>query len=236
MVNKIEFVDIWGNTPDYVYPIPAVKNLPEWYRKTQPYVDEPIPDQRKTNYQSNGTVKKCNPVFDAISAGYLLLTPVDINVRLNEDGSQFYEWPSRDAVHFHPVDQNPHYPGQDGRQHGYPKFNHPWIIKTPPGYSTYFMPPAHRESVFKILEGFVDTDIYQQVVELPFVIQPDFEGLISAGTPMAQVIPIKRESWRFEAREASERDVIEARKGIMALTSVFNNAYRNLFWKRKDYR
>lgn len=236
MIREIEFVDIWGNTPDYVYPVPAVRNLPDWYRKTEPYVDEPIPDQRKTNDNSSSTIKRCNPVFDAITAGYLLLTPVDINVRLNDDGSQFYEWPSLDVIRFHPVEQNPNYPGQDGRRHAYPKFNHPWLIKTPPGYSTYFMPPAHRGGVFKILEGFVDTDVYHQVVELPFVIDPNFEGLIPAATPMAQVIPIKRESWRFKARERVEADLINRDRSIAALRSVFNNAYRNMFWHRKQYR
>ena len=52
----------------------------------------------------------------------------------------------------------------------------------------------HRESVFTIMDGIVDTDSYNALVNFPFFLNDwSYEGLIPAGTPMAQVIPFKRE-------------------------------------------
>ena len=238
MSKKIEFVDSWEHTPIEYYPTPAIKDLPTWYKNTESYINgAKNVDRRTSPNKTNGTIKKCKPVWDALTSGYLLKLPADVNVRLNEDGSHFFEWARGELVHFHPVTQAPQYPGQEGRKNPYPKFNHPWIIKTPPGYSTLFAPPAHREAPFRILEGVVDTDSYPEVVLLPFVFnKPDFEGLIPAGTPIAQVTPLKRESWVMNARPQNEKDRLERLRGEAKLGSLFNDSYKTFFWSRKEYK
>ena len=42
----------------------------------------------------------------------------------------------------------------------------------------------------------VDTDKYPIPVHFPFLLKKNFEGLIKQGTPIIQVIPFKRESWK----------------------------------------
>jgi hypothetical protein len=102
------------------------------------------------------------PVFDSIAAGYILFTPVDIWIS-QKDGQPWYEWPSLGPIQFHPVEQAPTHPDRNGHQTDYPKWINSWAVQTPAGYSTLFVQPFHRESVFTILPGVVDTDTQDRI-------------------------------------------------------------------------
>ena len=60
-------------------PTPAVKNMPEWYLKTPGYMGN---DAKKivTLKGNPHTIKKCIPVFDAITFGYIITSFCDIFV------------------------------------------------------------------------------------------------------------------------------------------------------------
>ena len=93
----------------------------------------------------------------------------------------------------------------------------------------------HRESVFTILDGIVDTDQYKAPVNFPFVLNDvKWEGIIPAGTPMAQVIPFKRESWEHKIGSDKERQ--EQEKITRKLKTLFFNSYKRQFWSRKEYK
>ena len=97
------------------------------------------------------------------------------------------------------------------------------------------MPPVHRDSVFSILEGIVDTDNYNAPVNFPFVLNDvKYEGLIPAGTPMAQVIPFKREAWKMEIGE--ESNLIEQTKTTNLLKTRFFDSYKTFFRQPKEYK
>ena len=76
----------------------------------------------------------------------------------------------------------------------------PWRVETPPNYSTLYLPPANRFDLPVMpLVGLVDTDRYKNVVNFPFVIPsllPNSEVLLEKGTPIVQIIPIKRDNWK----------------------------------------
>ena len=172
------------------------------------------------------------PVFDAITTGYIIESPADVWVSIR-DGQQYFEWSSLALISFHPIEQAPLHP--DRKPHSYPKWNNPWSIKTPRGYSTLFVQPFHRESVFTILPGIVDTDQYFAPVNFPFVINdPQFEGLIPAGTPIAQVIPFKRDSWKMEL--GGQSNLIEQATISQKLQTKFFDRYKTMFWSRKEYK
>lgn len=229
MSKKIKFTNIFGL--DLFPPKPAVKNVPDWYKDTPEYTGNQgrkITDDGNTSH----TIKKCMPVFDAITAGYILYTQVDIQVS-QQDGFPYYNWPDQDAIKFHPVEQAPLHPARN--EAPYPKWMNPYAIATPPGYSVLFTQPMHRESVFTILDGIVDTDNYNVPVNFPFVLNDvKWEGIIPAGTPMAQLIPFKRESW--EHNLGSDKDLIELNKTFRKLKSLFYNSYKRQFWISKQYR
>jgi hypothetical protein len=98
-----------------------------------------------------------------------------------------------------------------------------------------FVQPMHRESVFTILPGIVDTDEYYAPVNFPMVINnPEFEGLIPKGTPIAQVIPFKRESWSMQF--GKDKQIKEQAKITAQLLTKFFDRYKTMFRANKEYK
>ena len=229
---KIIFTNTFGI--DIEKPKPASKFLPEWYKNTKSYIGDgkkPVGDGRTAS-----TIKRCVPVLDALTGGYIITLPADIYVSLKDNGMgekiQFFEWPGVKIVDFHSIEQAPEHPLV--KPHAYAKFINPWAIKTPKGYSTLFVQPFHRESIFTIFSGIVDTDIYTAPVNLPFVINdPDFEGYIKKGTPIAQVIPIKRDKWIMDI--GNKKDLDQQEGVTQRLHSLFFDKYKKMFWDKKEY-
>ena len=163
-----------------------------------------------------------------------------INTDTNEPTEKFipwYEWPSFGPLGFHPVAQAPTYPNRKDlpNEGSYPKWINPWSIKTPPGYSILFVQPFHRECPFSILPGTVDTDTYTAPVNFPFALNDwNFEGIIPAGTPMAQVIPFKRESWTMSFGEQKEME--EQAKISTKLRIKFFDSYKTQYRQPKEYK
>jgi hypothetical protein len=231
----ITFTDTMGVSNEY-QPKPSSAFVPEWYKKLESYISgEKKPTGQGT---SSATVKRCMPVFDAIVGGYIIVSPADIFVSQKEDeqGKKYpwFEWANYGLIQFHPVEQAPEHPNRNGSP-AYPKWINPWAIKTPKGYSTLFVQPMHRESPFTILPGIVDTDEYTAAVNFPFVLNDvTFEGLIPAGTPIAQVIPIKRDSW--EMKLGSQKEYIEQQKIVNKLNTKFFDRYKSMFRQPKEYK
>lgn len=227
---QIKFTNTLGVPDDYA-PKPASAYIPEWYKTLESYINgkkEPT-----GNGTSAATAKKCMPIFDAITGGYIILSAADVHVS-QKDGQPYYQWANYNLIQFHPMEQAPEHPGRKGVP-AYPKWINPWAIKTPKGYSTLFIQPMHRESVFTILPGIVDTDEYFAPVNFPFVLNdPTFEGTIPAGTPIAQVIPIKRDNWKMSI--GSEKDIIEQQQITNKLGTKFFDRYKLMFWNRKEYK
>jgi hypothetical protein len=246
----IKFTDTMG-VPEEYRPKPADKMIPDWYKNLESYISgekKPIGDGTTT-----ATAKRCMPIFDAIVGGYILTTYVDVWVKQvpqvpegtvldeNTDMSKFptqpfYEWPTFGPIQFHPVEQAPDHPARGAHTFSYPKWINPWAIATPPGYSTLFVQPLHRESVFTILPGVVDTDQYKAAVNFPFVLNEadKFEGLIPAGTPMAQVIPFKRDAWQMEL--GTMEDLNEQAKIVSKLRTKFFDSYKTQYRQLKEYK
>jgi hypothetical protein len=228
---KIIFTEMLGSNQDLYPPIPASKLLPEWYKNLESYIS----GKRKPdgNAGTNATAKKCIPIFDAITAGYLILSPADVYVS-QKNGVPFYEWSRFELIAFHPVEQAPNHPNRNGHIE-YPKWINPWAIKTPKGYSCLFTAPKHRYNPFTILDGIVDTDNYGAQVNFPFVLNDiNFEGMIPAGTPIAQVIPFKRDSFELEIGKYSEVEL--AHKTVNKLKTKFFDSYKTQFWTKKEYK
>jgi hypothetical protein len=225
---KIIFTNTTGI--DIEQPQPASKFIPDWYKNMESYMGgkkKPIGDGKTST-----TIKRCMPVFDAITAGYIITSPADVYVSIKEE-QQYFEWSTLGLITFHPIEQAPEHPAR--KPHAYPKWNNPWAIKTPKGYSTLFTQPMHRESVFTILPGIVDTDTYSAPVNFPMIINdPNFEGLIPQGTPIAQVIPFKREDWQMDI--GSEKELIEQNSITQKLQTKFFDRYKQMFWSRKEYK
>jgi len=230
---------IFTNTlgvPEEYSPKLASALVPEWYKKVDSYING---EKKPTGEgSSSATVKRCMPVFDAIVGGYIILSAADVFVsqKETEDGTKqpYYEWSSYGLIQFHPIEQMPEHPARNGHM-AYPKWINPWAIKTPEGYSSLFVQPMHRESPFTILPGIVDTDTYTAAVNFPFVLNDiNFEGLIPAGTPIAQVIPIKREDWEMSI--GTQEEFMEQQQVTNRLQTKFFDRYKSMFRQPKVYK
>jgi hypothetical protein len=227
---NITFTNI-ANLPLEFAPQPASKVIPEWYKNLESYVN----NQKKPagDGATAATIKRCMPVFDAITAGYILFTPADVYVIQKEEGVWF-EWSNFDLIKFHPKDQARNHPFGIGHD-AFPKFMNHWGIKTSKGYSVLITQPFHRESVFTIMPGVVDTDAYTPPINFPFTLNdPKFEGIIPAGTPLAQVIPFKREAWKMTFGD--ETNVKEQFEIATRLQTRFFDRYKNMFRTVKEYK
>jgi hypothetical protein len=228
---EIIFTKTNPNVLDEYSPQPAHRFVPDWYKNLSSYLE----DNKKTNGkgETNGTAKRCMPIFDCIAAGYILVTPADVYVS-NVNGQPYFEWAGLNLVSFHAKEQAPNHPNRNNME-SYPKWINYWSIKTPKGYSTLFVQPMHRESPFTILPGIVDTDAYTIPVNFPFTLNDlNFEGLIPAGTPIAQVIPFKRDDWKM--RLGSDKDYIEHQEINKKLHTKIYDRYKTLFRSLKEYK
>ncbi len=78
------------------------------------------------------------------------------------------------------------------------KFHNLWTIKAPEGYSLLFTHPVNRFDLpFTTLNGLVDCDRYcDSLIHFPaHWHETNFSGVLPRGTPVAQCVPVKRESW-----------------------------------------
>jgi len=191
-------------------PIPAVRGLPDWFKAL------PQKAFSETMRDDVPTIKKCPPVIDAMTTGFLMPLASDLKVENGEftwerdlpPGISNY---SRSPIDFHDGSQVAGTPFFDDDRFII-KFNNFWTIELPPGYSLLVMHPINRDDLpFTTLTGLVDADRYcQAFVHFPARWRdPEFNGTLAKGTPVAQCLPIRRESWadRFETitGEAAER-------------------------------
>ncbi len=219
----ITFTDTIGVAKEYA-PKPAIHFIPKWYKE----IEASFPKKRTPDFLP--TIKKCIPVLDAMTAGYIIVAPCDVYISI-KDGEPNYNSVYPNLIQFHPRKQAYKHPAVNDYQ--FPKWMNPWAVKTPKGYSCLFIPPMHNPNEhFVILEGIVDTDTYSAPVNFPFVLKNTTkEFMISAGTPIAQVIPFKRDAWELEISYDKEF----SKNTVSLLESIFFDRYKRLFWNRKSY-
>ena len=234
---NIIFIPIVDVLEEYM-PKPAQKVLPEWYRKQERYQGgKRVPPQGEGE-ATKATIKACMPVFDAMSSGYIIFTQAYLYVWHEEkDGkyNKYFRWGANQPIGFHDSEQFDKNE-QWAKFHSAFKFNNAFIIKTPKGYSCLITAPFNHPNPFKIIDGVVDTDNYFETINFPAVfIDETFEGHIPAGTPIAQIIPFKREKWVMQKGDANNylKQISATR---LYLLTVFFDRYKNKFWTPKEYK
>lgn len=229
---EIVFTKVLDFVSDHYRPVPSSKVLPEWYKKTPSTIDDI--NIYKMGGPTSLTIKKCIPVFDSLTSGYIIPTYSDLYISKNNLGEIEYRVSNNSFIEFHSTAQAPYAPYMN--KNPYPKWINPWSISTPKGYSCLFINPVHKaNNYFSILEGVVDTDFYRSPVNFPFVLNDiDFEGVIPAGTPMVQVIPFKRDEWTMKIGD--EKYLKKSIDDNFKLSSKFLDRYKNLFWNRKSFK
>ena len=229
---EIEFLCYQEDVDVIPKPYPARKLMPQWFKKLPQRVE-------KKNLLNNATIKRCAPFIDAMAVGWIIPLAADVDIQTNEDASGVTYNSSfhRDIIENHVMEQitteqapNPTFPKPPL------KFLNWWAIRVPKDYSVLFIPPINRpEQRFTCFSGFVDCDKYFQFINFPFVFnEPNFTGIIKAGTPLMQVIPIPRSGLikNYNIRSFEEQDYRDLQKSIRRKNSQ-ESYYRDKLWSRK---
>ncbi|MDA9435876.1 hypothetical protein [Bradyrhizobium sp. CCBAU 51627] len=188
-------------------PVPASLGLPGWLKAM------PTKAFSALNLQEEQTVKRCPPFVDAMTNGFLIPLICDLRV---EDGQITWDndlptgeinFP-RSPISFHDPGQVTGTPLFDDDRFVV-KFHNLWTIEAPAGYALYFTHPINRFDLpFTTLSGLVDCDRYvDNWIHFPANWHDtNFHGVLPKGTPIAQCIPVRRESWTSEVSAFTAED------------------------------
>ncbi len=238
--NKIKFLGLDELVVETVEPpVKASKALPEWIKALQ------------NESEDYTTAKRCLPLVEASSEGYVWKTHCDIEFAVKENEKQeIYlalgfpnnsnRFPFNEPINV--IDQ--HAPQQvyvkdqsreetDNLHGGVAfkqvyKLNNLFVIETPKGYSCRFKSLSNNFNIpLQIFEGVVETDHFYQIINFPFrYLGPPVphKYILKKGTPLVQIIPFKREKWK---NTVGVIDTKKSQKQIVTLRTIFKNAYRN---------
>lgn len=211
-------------------PTLAKKFLPEWYRKSET-------DFTDSNGIVHAGLKRCIPFLDSMLSGYMLVTPMDIFVSKNDDGTLKLGWNASELfenfIAERPKDSGEFMPRPAGHYPNHLAFSGFWGFKTPRGWSLLVTHPLNRHDLpFTITSGIIDADKYSTSGNIPFFMKEDFVGMIPAGTPFAQLIPIKRASWKSINNDSGISYLNDLQGELVRQPG---KSYKKIFWVKKDY-
>ena len=218
-------------------PKPAIADVPEWYKKQPSHYNN---DRSLVNGVMQLTVKKCQAIFDGMTSGYFLLAPVDIYIDTTDNKTSIeipeaFRKLNQPILGVHGTSQISEYPlDKDLYLENLLRIHPVWLVSTPKGYSTLFMPPMHYDLPIQAVPAIIDSDSFYSDGLLSYFVKKNYKGVIKQGTPIVQVFPFKREKWQSKINEDFDTGLLyEQRKN---LRSTFENGYRLKFWKKKQYQ
>lgn len=233
-------------------PEPIKKHIPDWYKNLDNQYHTDMHDKR--NYAKKKTIKKCVPVLDYMTSGYVIRAVSDFSfsrksVMEAKEKIEVINFYSHVESELQVPTISTHAHAQfplvlDGVKKCLLKFNNFWRIKTPPGYSCLFYQPFYLlEQRFTILPGIVDTDEFNHPISFPFYINSraddEFTFDINAGDPLVCVLPFKRDAWssKFQPslRNINGEIVGKLPEKELKFATIMDSAYRTIFHQKKDF-
>lgn len=256
MSNKIVFHSKRKqNINNLHHPVSAKNSIAEWFSSADRYKKNKNgfyilsfgSHRGKQIVEKTLSWKSCPAILDAAISGYIFKTPIDIKLK-KVNGKYIIE--NYEECNF--------FCGIRGYEEGFPTpegyddthfvWITNWMPTVPKGYTTLWTHPLNRFDLpFLSIAGFVDSETYSQKGKVPFFIKKDFEGVIPAGTPFIQIIPIKNESWKMELKNYTEDEIDKNNKidkdNFSAVKdeedyvpgTLFRSNYKNRFWLKKQY-
>ena len=211
-------------------PMLAAQSLPDWFRKMPSKVEAETLGGNEVR-----TLKHCVPFIDAISSGILLPLATDLVV---ENGELSWDWDppilndaaiSRSPVGVHVPEQGQGAPyNKEGNL--LIKFMNFWTLEVPENWQLLFVHPLNQPDLpFYTISGLVDCHGFKDgYVHFPALLEPGFEGVIKAGTPVAQVIPVPRPTLELDVRSMTA-DEVDANRTVQQNLQSESGVYRKQY-------
>ena len=213
-------------------PYPAKNIIPDWYKESESFMGSDHLQVDK--YATNAGLKHCMSYLDAMVHGYVYELWTDIHVSNGENGMQISWTNTPDPVVQRTKNLGAKIPRPTEMYEDMFNWVLQWGAKAPKGYSLLMTHPLNRTDLpFYTLSGIVDSDNYMGEGKVPFFIKKDFIGIIEKGTPITQIIPIKREYWK---KEHGTYDAIKVLLHKQKFLSTIKRSYKKNYWNRKEYK
>lgn len=218
-------------------PKPAKTYVPEWYKDIKP-LEKKTPKINDGDYVDRN-LKMCVPFLDSFTSGYIQETHADIVINVEEindyevsiktfcpNGPDAISWRTSPTLNkitkeYYPIE--------------FVWFAN-WIPVAPKGYSLLFTNPLNRFDLpFTSFSGIIDSDVFYHHPSgaYPFLLKKEFNNvLIPAGTPIYQIIPIKRERWISGSTKFNNELII---KNKNLIRKYVYDGYKKYFWQKKHY-
>ncbi len=237
---KIQFKSTIAGLSKAFPPQPAAAVKPAWLRGPRFHAgfDRATPLEQASRGAS--TVRRCPGVLDAMRNGFIVPLWTDIHVKY--DGMRgdvamraALPWAKIDR---HPVEQFKSTP-IELLASPYPcvfKLENPWRVHLPAGYSSWTLDALyHRPWMgFAILPGFVNHDEFHTAnIFLAWQRYDVGELILAAGTPLFQLIPVRRSGIGLSVEDAPEEARTE-RAGENLKVGGWAGRYRRLFSARRQ--
>jgi hypothetical protein len=218
-------------------PKPARNYLPEWYKNIPAFENNDA--SLNLDGTANRTVKMCMPFLDSMTSGYIQETWQDIEIELTKvsDSQMSVKYIYKTEPDIMGARQKTSGIVQSGEFYPIEFTFHPaWTPELPPGWSMLYVHPLNRLDLpFQVLSGIVDSDSFthsEAKANIPFYIKKSFSGVIPKGTPLVQMIPIKREEWHSSVQAYNEELQFEQ---TATMRQQAWGGYKKAFWKKKKY-
>lgn len=226
MKNQIIFTsNVEGVIDDEaIYPQPANKFLPEWYK------DIPVQHKNATHFYKKfldiRTVKACPSFTDIFNLGYVIVAPFDVWFNLEDNGETKMQTPHpRYIVDEHSNKQFVNY--HPGNVRKVFKINSPFRVFTPKNYSIMQLPMFyHFNPDFYVPYGIIDTDKHHEINHQIMYTSTDNEIFIRKGTPLCYLVPFNRKN-KLELKIDKDYSKYKSRvdSAHHKVFSVFKNGY-----------
>lgn len=225
---------------EHYRPQPIKKFIPEWF-KNIPKECPPLDEWGVDDWMGGGknlkevwpTIKACPPVTDFMQSGYVLFNVSETSIEMESqpERGNVLEYKYRTATNGyiggHPHAQCPIKIGNKAKT--YIKFNQPWKVVTPPGYSCLIYQPYYLfENRYSIWPGIVDTDKMDGIISLVGTVDTTEQFTVKPGDPLAVVFPYKRDEWK--AVYEQDNPYMKSK-----LRFWLNHGYKTMFRSKKKY-
>lgn len=193
-------------------PQPARQYLSDWYKEGESAIfNDTLKRASLSDKNISGGMKSCIPFFDAMVSGYIMETWESIEILENSNGILKWryveknpytdEWEEKNSVQQNMLeerqgDSGATIPRPAGHSHNHMILQGKWGVRLPKGWSLLICHPMNRWDLpFTVTSGIIDSDEWWTSGNIPFFFKEGWTGIIPAGTPFCQLVPIKRSSW-----------------------------------------
>lgn len=224
-MRKFQFIPNQNVRKENFAPTAIKKIMPEWYKKSELYWEK--------DGQEIPGLKACLPFLDAMITGYALTTPVDLYIEKTPEGNLSIKWDKElspeDVVTERVGEIGSKIVRPAGHMENHLIWHSGWGFKVPKGYSVLVTHPLNRFDLpFTTTSAIVDSDTYFPWGNIPFFIKKDFEGMIPAGTPFAQLLPIKREKWTYIQNWFLTKRAADQGKNARSGKAIYKKIFRSV--------